>query len=227
MRQLVVDLLLTLKPKPLTPSNFAQYGTVVENPARSGSSELLLTAVSANQGTATKYPSITPVINNYELAPTQKSATAKMAMFVCMSRALIPVSGQSGLGCLEIKVLERHPYTTQTFLPLGLSSEDNKTAFVVVVAPTLRHGDGSFDGPDVVNAEAYIANGSQGVTYGVGTWHAPMIVVGEREVEFAVVQYVNGVSEDDCEEVEVVVRGRTGGVEVLLPMLGGGRESKL
>lgn len=50
-----------------------------------------------------------------------------------------------------------------------------------------------------------------GVTYGVGTWHAPMVVVGER-VDFVVVQHVSGRVGEDCQEVdvervEVVVRG--------------------
>ena len=120
-----------------------------------------------------------------------------MAMFVCKPRALTT-------GNLEIKVLERHPYTTQTFLPLGLSSDDKRTAFLVIVAPTLPNSQGGFDGPDVASAEAFAASGSQGVTYGVGTWHAPMIVVGEQEIDFAVLQYVNGVGQDDCEEVELV-----------------------
>lgn len=40
------------------------------------------------------------------------------------------------------------------------------------------------------------------MTYGVGTWHAPMIVLGKRRVDFVVTQFVNG-TEDDCEEVAV------------------------
>lgn len=42
-----------------------------------------------------------------------------------------------------------------------------------------------------------------GVTYGVGTWHAPMVVVGEGRVDFVVTQWVNGREEDDCQEVEI------------------------
>ena len=50
-----------------------------------------------------------------------------------------------------------------------------------------------------------------GVTYGVGTWHAPMVVVGGR-ADFVVVQHMSGREDEDCQEVdvqglEVVVEG--------------------
>ncbi len=48
-----------------------------------------------------------------------------------------------------------------------------------------------------------------GVTYGVATWHAPMVVVGGR-VDFVVVQHVSGKGEEDCQEVDVQ------GVEVVV-----------
>lgn len=52
-----------------------------------------------------------------------------------------------------------------------------------------------------------------GVTYGVGTWHAPMVVVGGR-VEFVVVQHVSGRDDEDCQEVDVQgVEVVVGGVE--------------
>lgn len=42
-----------------------------------------------------------------------------------------------------------------------------------------------------------------GVTYGVGTWHAPMVVVGAGRIDFVVSQWMNGKMEDDCQEVEL------------------------
>lgn len=42
-----------------------------------------------------------------------------------------------------------------------------------------------------------------GITYGAGTWHAPMVVVGEGRMDFVVTQWVNGREEDDCQEVEI------------------------
>lgn len=48
-----------------------------------------------------------------------------------------------------------------------------------------------------------------GVTYGVATWHAPMVVVGGR-ADFVVLQHGSGRGEEDCQEVEVQ------GVEVVV-----------
>ena len=72
------------------------------------------------------------------------------------------------------------------------------------------------------NIKAFVANGRQAVTYGAGTWHAPMIVVGKKRVDFVVVQHINGVSEDDCQEVEIV-----GDVRVVLDEGGSARGTKL
>ncbi|EEA22128.1 hypothetical protein TMatcc_008445 [Talaromyces marneffei ATCC 18224] len=182
----------------------------------------------------------------------------------------------------DVRILERHPFTTQTFIPLDLSSqkrvlrdrvpdkkshdwkgygegdvgitldgsaeqdeEQEEPIFLVIVAPTLKGqsaaattspsnkninsvssdpttnimstigtlSDGSVnegssnsnrvlirDPPDLENLRAFIARGGQAVTYGPGTWHAPMVVLGPRRVDFVVVQYVNGVNDEDCQE---------------------------
>lgn len=49
--------------------------------------------------------------------------------------------------------------------------------------------------------KAFVARGDQAVTYGPGTWHAPMAVVGQRRVDFVVSQFANGIPDDDCQEV--------------------------
>lgn len=55
--------------------------------------------------------------------------------------------------------------------------------------------------PDLSRITAFLADGSQAITYGAGTWHAPMVVLGDRDVDFVVVQWANGVGEEDCQEV--------------------------
>ena len=119
----------------------------------------------------------------------------------------------SGESVFKVSILERHPYTTQTFSPLGLSPHDGCVGFLVIVAPSLqastataaRSADGSLktitNPPDLSGLRAFIARGGQAVTYGPGTWHAPMVVLGQRRVDFLVTQFVNGVAEDDCQEV--------------------------
>ena len=47
-----------------------------------------------------------------------------------------------------------------------------------------------------------MADPGVGVTYGVGTWHAPMVVVGPGRVDFVVSQWMSGKAEEDCQEVE-------------------------
>ena len=97
---------------------------------------------------------------------------------------------------------------------------------MVIVAPTLRGEVATAkndagqtitiqDPPDLPNLKAFIARGGQAVTYGVGTWHAPMVVLGSRRIDFIVVQHANGVSDEDCQlaafgEGIVVDLGRKG-----------------
>jgi ureidoglycolate lyase len=115
----------------------------------------------------------------------------------------------------KVSILERHPYTTQTFSPLGLSAagDDESTVFLVIVAPSLSSpasAKSSATGeddvqiqnpPDLSRLRAFVARGGQAVTYGPGTWHAPMAVIGRRRVDFVVTQFVNGVADDDCQEL--------------------------
>ena len=98
--------------------------------------------------------------------------------------------------------MERHPFTTQTFIPIGLCPADPDTAYLVIVAPPLLDVSGN-DIPDIDKIKVFLATGSQAVTYGMGIWHAPMIVIGAKPVSFVVTQFVNGVPSDDCQEVEL------------------------
>ncbi|KAL8742120.1 MAG: hypothetical protein Q9190_005348 [Brigantiaea leucoxantha] len=217
---------LTLRPTTLTQSTFSPFGTVIEcpfppstnqipNPLPKATSHLTL----ANQNTALKYLNVTDMVNLYADAPSGVSGKAVMNMFSCFPRSLRPSSSSltERSQFFDVKVLERHPYTTQTFVPLGmgLQSRDLSSArYLVIVAPTLTvdgggevaHGNGK-GMPDLKNARAFWGRGEQGVTYGAGTWHAPMVVVGRERVDFVVVQYANGVAGEDCEEVEIKVEG--------------------
>ncbi|KAF2130011.1 hypothetical protein P153DRAFT_315545, partial [Dothidotthia symphoricarpi CBS 119687] len=273
----------------LTPTAFSQFGTVVENPAQAPSSKLPIPnripppdAVNANQGSAVKYLDVTHMSNLYSLAPSKKPAKAVMNMFVCSPRDLrghepsesIPSSwGDLELDddndddshsrqLLDVGILERHPFTTQTFIPMGLSSQDKHTQYLVVVAPTLPasasrrntgrpppypvpetqkrnsirdifsrarpalyandlaappssqiarlHPSARPKGPglpDLKNLRAFVATGCQAVTYGAGTWHAPMVVIGDRPIDFVVVQFANQVGLEDCQEILLAPQG--------------------
>ncbi|KAF2870959.1 ureidoglycolate hydrolase [Massariosphaeria phaeospora] len=267
----------------LAQAPFSQFGTVIENPAqsagaRSPSPSSSATALPANQGSALKYLDVTHLSNLYTLAPSQKPSRATMNMFVCAPRNLRAhepsASMPSSWGDIDIdedededsslhkqlfdvRILERHPFTTQTFIPMGLAQAERHTQYLVIVAPTLPasasrrrtgrpppyptpkvtrlrsitdifararpspftneaapppnqmerlHPSARPKGPglpDLKNLRAFIATGNQAVTYGAGTWHAPMVVIGDRPIEFVVVQFANGVGAEDCQEIEL------------------------
>ncbi|PQE05423.1 ureidoglycolate hydrolase protein [Rutstroemia sp. NJR-2017a BVV2] len=214
-----------IRTKPLSQDAFSSFGTVIQNPApavnpSTSLKELPPNAVQANQGSAIKYLDVTQMKDFYKKAPSRRVANAVMNMFVCSPRALLP-SHESNIGGLfPVRILERHPFTTQTFIPLGISpSEQKDVCYLVVVAPSLppssidetlpvpkTGNDEKLPGrglPDLSKLQAFVANGAQAVTYGAGTWHAPMVVVGKKSIDFVVVQYANGVDLEDCQEAEL------------------------
>lgn len=193
-------------------------------------------AVQANQGTAVKYLDVTHVKDYYATAPSARSSKAVMNMFVCAPRDLLPGHDSSWKGLFPVEILERHPYTTQTFIPLGLSpSEASQARYLVVVAPSLPPSLADKDLPvppsmkdeprlpgrglpDLRKVKAFLADGSQAVTYAAGTWHAPMVVVGEKPISFVVVQFANGEGVEDCQEKSI--RGELLQLLVAIPGVG-------
>lgn len=119
----------------LTPASFAKFGAVVS------SAQQLQTMknIPANYGTAIKLAKVTPVTNNFSNAPSGKVATTNVNLF----RSSYPwklVSKTSAYdGIYLAGVLERHPFSTQTFLPMGVDSRD--IAYLVIVAETKSDGE--------------------------------------------------------------------------------------
>lgn len=235
-----------------TPASFAPFGTAI-SPAFSSNLNTPPSAIPrplhvphqpaggyANQNSALKTSPISIFENRYPPLPPSKP---QMSMFSCFPRNLSGIGiesepspgnqqGGSPRVRFRVAILERHPYTTQTFSPLGLSpGEDNNRAntfFLVIVAPSLPNTTTTTTNsssrkleikspPDLTRLRAFIAQGNQAVTYGAGTWHAPMVVLGERRVDFLVTQFVNGVADDDCQEVPL---GEGNSVAVPLDGLG-------
>ncbi|KAK5125199.1 hypothetical protein LTR85_000875 [Meristemomyces frigidus] len=257
----------TIHVSELDPASFAPFGEVIQNPITHVGTPSLQT-VGANQGSAVKWLNVTKMQNWYELGSSRKPASVSMNMFVCKPRNLEQKDEKS---VFPVKIMERHPFTPQTFVPLGLSKEDRGTCYLVIVAPTLpvqvrtSKEDGGLGPaypvpsprtkrslrerllgarpnlftndfststtpaaasssdepkpkgpgfPDVDNVRAFIARGDQAVTYGPGTWHAPMVVLGEKAIEFVVVQYANGVALEDCQEIEIQAEAGGEGIVV-------------
>lgn len=229
MAALISSPTLHIKPTLLTETNFSQFGTLIQNPAHCPQNPTTAKVISANQGSALKYMDITHVTNFYPRAPSKIAAKPAMNMFVCSPRKLRPSHTSSEEKMFEVKILERHPYTPQTFVPLGLAASSS-TRYLVIVAPTLPSANGATSSkaqvqaeteewprgpglPDLSRIQAFLADGSQAVTYGPGTWHAPMVVVGAKAVDFVVVQWANRVADEDCQEVVLEGGEVTVGVE--------------
>ncbi|GMM46661.1 ureidoglycolate hydrolase [Pichia kluyveri] len=147
----------------------------------------------ANQGSAIKLKQVAPCINEYSKAPSGHRATTNWNIFRSSVIESKWTNSEDGNGKFyNLTVLEKHPYSTQTFVPMGrLSDED---AYIVNVAPDK---DGQ---PDYEKVESYFFKGNTAVTYNVNTWHSPMVVLG-KTTDFCVVTNENDVGEENCVEV--------------------------
>ena len=86
---------------------------------------------------------------------------------------------------LKAELLERHEFSSQTFLPLDVGR------WLIVVAPHAKDG-----GPDVTQVKAFIATGKQGVTYKPNVWHHGNTVL-DRPGRFAVFMWRDGGAGDE------------------------------
>jgi ureidoglycolate lyase len=87
---------------------------------------------------------------------------------------------------IVIKMMERHPYGSQAFIPMG------QNPYLVVVAPA-----GEFD---LTKIEVFIANANQGVNYHKGTWHHFCLALNS-ESDFLVID--RGGEGDNCDVLQL------------------------
>ncbi|KAI4172693.1 MAG: hypothetical protein LQ346_008559 [Caloplaca aetnensis] len=222
---------LTIHPTFLTQSTFSPFGTVIECPLPQSTTNFPSpppshpSIVSANQNTALKHLDVTQMRDPYGAAPSHIPSKAVMNMFSCFPRTLRSTVTHPKRDYFDVRILERHPYTTQTFIPLSPPSaplaEKGETKYLVIVAPSLPATSHpplfqKAGPPDLGNIQAFWAHRGQAVTYGAGTWHAPMAVIGDERIDFVVVQFANGVAEEDCQEVELALSTGEQGVSVLV-----------
>ncbi len=151
---------------PLTAEAFAPFGRVVSAGLGPGAS--------ANQGTAVRFDFCA------ELTSTRGGARPNLAVFRSVARSLP----------FEVVLLERHPCSTQVFLPMVVAR------YLVCVAPTLPDG-----APDVAGLRAFVCLPGQGVAYAPGTWHHPVVAL-DSPGEFAMLAWEDG-SPLDCEVREL------------------------
>ena len=75
---------------------------------------------------------------------------------------------------LTLKFMERHEFSSQTFMPL------NGCRYLVIVAP---HGE--LGHPDMSKAQAFVVHGQQSITYHPNTWHYSLTLL-QGPASFAV-----------------------------------------
>lgn len=153
----------TLKAESLTRAGFAPFGQVVTAEGVAGRS--------VNEGRGLRHdgladlkhvrPAERPVLSIYRLRPSALPWT--------------------------MRELERHPFTSQTFLPMEAGR------YLVAAAPTCRDGS-----PDLGGLRAFIGGPGQGICYRPGTWHCPLVAL-DREASFAMMMWEAADPAADCE----------------------------
>lgn len=149
-----------LRPEPLTAEAFSAFGSVIQ-----ASDEAVTLEI--NQGHAVRYDRLADV----------DVADGGGAGAISLFRA-------RPLDALVLRVFERHPLGSQSFVPLS------GRPYLVAVAPA-----GDFDAAGV---RLFRAEGHQGVHYKKGVWHHFLLVL-DAESDFLVVDRAG--PGDNCEEI--------------------------
>jgi ureidoglycolate lyase len=86
---------------------------------------------------------------------------------------------------LKFESLERHEFSSQTFVPIKGDS------WLVVVAPSTSQA-----GPATDRIEAFLATPKQAVSYRPNTWHGSLTVFG-KVARFSVLMWLDGTPADE------------------------------
>jgi ureidoglycolate lyase len=132
-------------------------------------------ARSANQGTATRWDHVVPLQD-------LRAGSAKLN--VSVFRSAPPAALRLDRASFPVALLEKHPLSTQLFVPLA------PKRILVIVA----RGD---ERPDLSTLAAFVANG-QGISYAPGVWHHPLVALDE-ELDLACFVHEDG-GPGDCVE---------------------------
>lgn len=143
--------------QPLTQESFAPFGDVIEKSNKG--------FIPINQGLTERYHALSL------MQVSGEQGAVGMSIFHNLFATTMP---------FQIEILERHPYGSQSFIPL------QQQKFIIVVALPL-----DLTRPDEKRIYAFISNGQQGITYHQGVWHHPLITL-EAESDFLVVDRIGG-----------------------------------
>ncbi|RKP12237.1 putative ureidoglycolate hydrolase [Piptocephalis cylindrospora] len=170
--------MLFIQTTPLTQEAFSRYGQVMQHPTKTQDT------IMANAGTAQRTNHLAEPRSAF---PAGSGAKANFCVFRCS-----PIQSRP----IPIGMLERHPYSTQAFIPMGPANgmkDLGRARYLVVVASTLPDGT-----PDWPRLEAFLALPGQAIQYTMGTWHHPMISL-DRTMDFTCLVWESGVAEENCQ----------------------------
>lgn len=151
-----------ITPRPLTPEAYAPYGKVLMASPRGEPGAV------ANLGTALRFDDVVDVTSS-------RGADAALKVKVFRSS---PVPRERR----PLALLEKHPCSTQLFIPM------NASRYIALVAL-------GGDAPDLSTLAAFVAHGPQGISYGPGVWHHPMLTL-DSQTDFVVFVHEAGTPED-------------------------------
>ena len=133
---------------------FSRFGNIIE---KKNASELR----SINQGTTTRYHNIS------ELDLESKNGNSAISIFSGLPRDL-PI---------EIKIMEKHPIASQSFLPI------QDYDWLIIVSEEKN------ELPDLNTLRCFHVNGDTGITYNKNIWHHPLLV--KKKQDFWVIDRIN------------------------------------
>src|SRR4051794_6826411 len=100
--------------EPLTRQAFASFGQVIEEPVEAK-------GLDANQGTAKRYNQVAQLINLRTGTAWMPAATLNSCIYRCAPTPTLP---------FVVKLLERHPYSSQAFIPMPTPPHDARHAYL-------------------------------------------------------------------------------------------------
>lgn len=145
----------------LTPEGFAPFGKVIQGYTDPHAVPKGTKITPANAGSARKFHKLSLIESSY---PAEAGASSAISLYRCQ-----PCQDVTKDGYLDLKVLERHPFTNQAFIPMGSGTgegiKDPGLKYIVVVARN-----GVDDRPDLSTLRAFVASAAQGVVYNTAIW---------------------------------------------------------
>lgn len=143
----------TIPALPLTPEAFAPYGYVIQAYPNPNHVSKGTKVVSANFGSALKFNHLSPITSLPHPSDANAAQSPNFSVYHCTPTQSL---GGPGNSKFEVSVLERHEFSSQSFIPLGGGSD----RYLIIVA--LPGQDGK---PDLQSLRAFTATSSQGFTY--------------------------------------------------------------